>query len=95
MADLCEVDPGELCLPSSRRQGADPVKLQRQIAFFLVGRVPGCRRHGFMRRQMAYNGVTQATRIAKLSSGTPIKVEVIGKLPINCAAAPKVGDVLP
>jgi hypothetical protein len=42
-----------------------------------------------------YNGVTRATRIAKLNPGTPIKVEVIGKLPKAFAADPKIGDVLP
>ena len=42
-----------------------------------------------------YNGVTRATRIAKLSPGTTIRVEVIGKLPLACAADPKIGDLLP
>jgi hypothetical protein len=30
---------------------------------------------------LLYNGVTRATRIAKLTPGTLIRVEVIGKLP--------------
>ena len=42
-----------------------------------------------------YNGVTRATRIAKLSPGTVVRVEVIGKLPVDCAAHPKIGDMLP
>jgi hypothetical protein len=42
-----------------------------------------------------YNGVTRATRIAKLAPGVRIRVEVIGKLPKAYAADPKVGDVLP
>jgi hypothetical protein len=42
-----------------------------------------------------YNGVTRATRIAKLSPGTLIRVEVIGTLPRAYAADPKIGDVLP
>jgi hypothetical protein len=42
-----------------------------------------------------YNGVTRATRIAKLSPGTLIRVEVIGKLPKAFAADPRIGDVLP
>ena len=38
---------------------------------------------------MLYNGVTRATRIAKLAPGTLIRVEVIGKLPKAYAADPK------
>ena len=42
-----------------------------------------------------YNGVTRATRIAKLALGALNRVEVIGKLPKAFAAEPKIGDVLP
>lgn len=34
MADFREVDPRELRVPPSRRQGADPAKPARQIALF-------------------------------------------------------------
>jgi hypothetical protein len=44
---------------------------------------------------MLYNGVTRATRIAKLVPGTLIRVEVIGTLPRAFAAEPKIGDPLP
>src|ERR1700692_1333282 len=44
---------------------------------------------------MLYNGVTRATRIAKLAPGTLIRVEVIGKLPKAFAGEPKMGDLLP
>ncbi len=44
---------------------------------------------------MLYNGVTRATRIAKLAPGTPNRVEVISKLPKAYAADPKMRDVLP
>ena len=44
---------------------------------------------------MLYNGVTRATRIAKLVPGSLIRVEVIGKLPQNYGADPKLGDLLP
>jgi hypothetical protein len=44
---------------------------------------------------MLYNGVTRATRIAKLSPGTAIRVEVIGKLPKAFAGDPRIGDLLP
>ena len=42
-----------------------------------------------------YNGVTRATRIAKLAPGTLIRVEVIGKLPKAFGNDPTIGDVLP
>jgi hypothetical protein len=42
-----------------------------------------------------YKGVTRATRIAKLTPGVLIRVEVIGKLPRAYAADPKIGDLLP
>jgi hypothetical protein len=42
-----------------------------------------------------YNGVTRATRIAKLAPGSLIKVEVIGKLRRAFASEPKIGKVLP
>lgn len=42
-----------------------------------------------------YNGVTRATRLAKLSPGTLIRVEVIGKLPKSLGGEPKIGDMLP
>jgi hypothetical protein len=42
-----------------------------------------------------YNGVTRATWIAKLVPSTPIRVEVIGKLPKAYAADPKIRDLLP
>lgn len=32
--DLRDIDPAELRLPASRRNGADPIKLQRQIAAY-------------------------------------------------------------
>jgi hypothetical protein len=44
---------------------------------------------------MLYNGVTRATRIAKLAPGTLIRVEVIGKLPKAFAKDPRIGDLLP
>jgi hypothetical protein len=41
-----------------------------------------------------YNGVTRATRSAKLAPGVLIRVEVVGKLPKAYASEPKIGDVL-
>ena len=41
------------------------------------------------------DGVTRATRAAKLLPGTPIRVEVIGDLAAPGAGMPTVGDKLP
>ena len=98
MADFRDVDPGELRFPPSRRQGADPGKLARQISLFgrsAVGMPPPWVYEASDGVLVLYNGVTRATRIAKLSPGTLIRVEVIGKLPKAFAADPRIGDVLP
>ncbi len=42
-----------------------------------------------------YNGVTRATRIAKLAPGATIRVEVVGKLRRAYAGEPKIGDQVP
>jgi hypothetical protein len=98
MPDFRDIDPRELRVPPSRRQGADPTKLHRQIALFgrsAVGMPLPWVYEGTDGVLMLYNGVTRATRIAKLSPGTLIRIEVIGKLPRAFAGEPKIGDVLP
>jgi len=93
-----DVDPRTLHLPNSRRSGADPVKLHRQIA-----------KHGKSTQGMPvvevyrgtdgkleiYNGVTRATRVAKLLPGQTIRVEVIDDLKTPVGHLPTVGDKLP
>jgi hypothetical protein len=96
-ADFRDVDPAELRLPPSRFSGADPYKLQRQIARFgasAVGMPPVWVYEGSDGVLEIINGATRATRIAKLAPGTPIRVEVIGKLRQPRAQNPKVGDRL-
>jgi hypothetical protein len=44
---------------------------------------------------MIYNGVTRATRLAKLAPGRLIRVEVIGRLPKPFASEPRIGDRIP
>lgn len=44
---------------------------------------------------VVYNGITRATRIAKLLPGSTIRVEVIGKLRRPYGAEPKIEDFLP
>jgi hypothetical protein len=41
------------------------------------------------------NGVTRATRVAKLSPGTTLRVEVIDDLPIPVGSFPCIGDMIP
>ena len=82
VADFRYVDPAELRLPPSRRSGADPYKLQRQIARF--GKSSEGMPHVWVCEGSdgvleIVNAVTRAMRIAKLP-GTTILVEVIGKL---------------
>jgi hypothetical protein len=81
-----DVDPRVLHVPPSRRTGADPFKLHRQIALFessKAGMPAPWAYRGSDRELMLYNGVTRATRIAKLSPGTPV-----GHLPT-------IGDLIP
>lgn len=77
-----EVDPAELRLPPSRAAGVDPWKLHQQIRQF------GTSKDG-MPPVLVYqdpdgvmeiiDGVTRATRIAKLAPGTTVPVIVIGQ----------------
>ena len=97
-ADFRDVDPRELRVPPSRRSGADPLKLQRQIAKFGVS-AKGMPRLWVYEASdgvlVVYTGVTRATRIAKLAPGTTVPVEVNGKLRRAYAKEPKIGDLLP
>jgi hypothetical protein len=95
---LIDVDPRTLHVRPSRLTGADPFKLHRQIALFgssTAGmRAPWVYRGSDGKLQL-YNGVTRATRIAKLSPGTLIRVEVVGNLAAPVGHLPTIGDLLP
>jgi len=96
-ADIRDVDPAELRLPSSRTSGADPYKLQRQIAQYgtsIVGMPPLLAYEGSDGLLELVDGVTRATRVAKLSPGTTVRVEVIGKLQRPKARNRRSGDAL-
>lgn len=95
--DFRDVDPRELRVPSSRRSGSDPLKLQRQIARFgalTIGMPPLIVYEGTDGVLVVYNGVTRATRIAKLAPGASVRVEVIGRLRRAYGPEPKIGDFL-
>jgi hypothetical protein len=95
---LLAVDPRTLHVPPSRRSGADLFKLHRQIALFgssTAGMPSPWVYRGSDGELQLYNGVTRATRIAKLSPGTLIQVEVVGNLAAPVGHLPTIGDVLP
>ena len=91
-----EVDPGDLRLPS--RRGADPLKLETQIARFGASSsgMPALWVYQASDKVLVvYDGITRATRLAKLASGIMIRVEIVGKLRRAFANEPKIGDFLP
>jgi hypothetical protein len=93
-----QVDPRKLRLPPSRASGADPQKLARQIAKYGTGTdgMPTLEvSQGTDGELMINNGVTRATRIAKLLPGVLIHVEVIDDLPIAIGSFKTIGDILP
>jgi hypothetical protein len=99
MPEFLDVDPGELYLPPSRRQGADPGKLARQISKYgssLDGMPPLELIRGKDGHLRINDGVTRATRAAKLRPGERVPAEVIQNLPrLNVTREKKVKDCLP
>ncbi len=75
-----DIDPRSLHRPTTRLSGADPYKLQRQIARFgtsLYGMPPLETYRGSDGELVIYNGVTGATRVAKLLPGRLNSVEIV------------------
>jgi hypothetical protein len=96
-ADFRDVDPAELRLPTARSAGADPYKLQRQIAQHgasVVGMPPLLAYEGSDGVLELVDGVTRATRVAKLLPGTTVRVEVLGKLRRPKAQGRRIGDAI-
>jgi hypothetical protein len=80
ISEFLEVDPRDLHLPSSRLTGADPVKLHDQMIRFgssVLGMPPVLAYRGSDAAIMIYDGVTRATRVAKLLPGRTVRVEVM------------------
>ncbi len=93
-----DVDPATLRLPVERRDGADPSKLQRQIARFgksLAGMPPVLVYRGTDGELILSDGVTRATRAAKLSPGSDIPAELLGSLPYPVGQLPTVQEKFP
>jgi hypothetical protein len=90
-------DPGDLRLPPSRASGADPWKLHQQIRQFGSSKIG-------MPPLFVYedpdgvleisDGVTRATRMAKLAQGETVPVIVIGRYRRSRAGSPSVRDRL-
>jgi hypothetical protein len=95
--ELIDVDPATLHLPPSRRDGADPVKLQRQLARHgtsVEGMPPLDVKRGSDGELVIYDGVTRATRAAKYVPGTLVPAEVTGTLAVPVGNLPTVGERL-
>ena len=95
--EALDVDPATLHLPGSRRDGADPIKLHRQLANHgtsTAGMPPLEVMRGSDGGLVIFDGVTRATRIAKYSPGSLVPVEVTGALPRPVRGLPTVGDLL-
>jgi len=90
-----DVDPATLRLPQERIDGADRVKLQRQIARHgrsLTGMPPVLVYRGSDGELVLSDGVTRA---AKLCPGAVIPAELLGPLPHPVGHLPTVKDKLP
>lgn len=92
------VDPAELHVPPGRPQGADPEKLARQIAQHgtSISGIPPLQlvrgKDGHLRIN---DGVTRATRVAKLLPGQLVPAEIIQTLPnLDVTRLPQIKDVL-
>jgi hypothetical protein len=95
--ELLQVDPALLHLPGSRRDGADPAKLRRQLARHgksTDGMPPLEVKRGTDGELVIYDGVTRATRVAKYLPGTPVTVEVTGELLGPVGSLPTVGETI-
>jgi hypothetical protein len=94
-----DVDPRTLRVSSGRLQGADPAKLARQLSLFGAStagmpdiEVWKCKDDVLM----ISNGVTRATRIAKLHPGRLVRVKVTVQISrYNVSRFPTIQDVLP
>ena len=95
--EFIEVDPASLHLPGARRDGADPVKLHRQLVKHGVGiegMPPPEVKRGTDGELVIFDGATRATRVAKYLPGTLISVEVTGELKGRVGHLPTVGEKL-
>ncbi len=91
------VDPAVLHLPGGRRDGADPMKVHRQMARHgtsIAGMPPLEVSRGNDGELVINDGATRVTRVAKYFPGTAVTVEVTCVLPVAVGGLPTVGDRL-
>lgn len=97
--EFLDVDPRTLRLPGGpRSQGAEPAKLHRQIARYgksSQGMPPLWVYRASDGELIIYDGVTRATRMAKLCPGDLVRVEVLDDINTPGAHLPTVGDRIP
>jgi hypothetical protein len=98
VGDAFEVDPAILRISPSRPQGADPTRLQLRISQF------GRSRDGMPPLELGLaidgelvimDGMTRATRIAKLVPGTTVPAKITEKLNYKGRRLPTIGECLP
>jgi hypothetical protein len=95
---IIEVDPRKLRVNPSRMQGAEPSRLQSQISQFgksKDGMPPLWVARTSDDELVILNGMTRATRIAKLSPGTTVPVEITEQWRTRGAKLPTIGERLP
>jgi hypothetical protein len=93
-SEILEVLPGELRLPPSRAGGADPWKLHRQIRSSTADMPPILVYQDPDDLMEIIDGVTRATRIAKLAPDHLVSVIVIGRYRRSRANSPRIKDRL-
>src|SRR5262245_48469513 len=96
--EFLDIDPRAFHLPTSRLSGADPVKLHDQIVRFgasMAGMPPLLAYRGSDGDLMLYDGVTRATRVAKLIPRATVRVEVIRTITRPVGHLPTIGDRVP
>jgi hypothetical protein len=95
--EFVQVDPATLHLPGSRRDGANPKKLARQMARHgtsVAGMPPLEVKRGSDGGLVIYGGVTRASRVAKYVPSVLVPVEVTGTLAAPVGRLPTVGEKL-
>ena len=98
MPRFLDVDPRTLYVTTQRPSGACPWKLQMQIARFgtsTAGMLPILVEEDSDGRLVIVNGVTRATRVAKLRPGTLVRVEVQRVLKKPTRSRLTIADLLP
>jgi hypothetical protein len=96
--EILQVDPKTLRLPASRLTGPDPIKFSRQLSRYWTSTtgmplVEVTRGRGG--ELQIINGVTRASRVARLFPGQTIQVEVTEtRLNLDLSRFPTLGEVL-